>query len=645
MWPISLVSILFLAGLYPLSSTEEASKTNAPSFVVDYAKDQFLLDGEPFRYISGSIHYFRVPPSYWKDRLYRIRALGFNAIQYYIPWNFHEIYEGKFDFSGWRNFTEFSLTAQDLGLYTILRIGPYTCGEWENGGFPYWLLNKEGNKPRTSEKGFMKAVEKFFKVLLPVIKPLLRRNGGPVLMLQIENEYGSTAFCDRTYTAWLRDYVRGHLGNDTVIYTTDGGAESYLKCGAVPDTYPTVDFGPTSDENIKAAFEAQRKYMPNGRGPIANSEFYPGWFVLWGAKSAHVPTVDAIMKSAKYMYSLGASFNFYMIHGGTNFAFWNGASTNAPDITSYDYFAPISEAGDVNEKYLAIRTWIKSLPNWKNKPFDVPANNKKTAYGNVEMRPLNILSAKNDACVKSVHPIPFEHLHQPFGFVLYYKKLERCGNTLKISLLKDFGYVFLNMRHVGTLIHSFYGKSQQSVELKGCKPHDTLAILVENTARLTSGTENDTKGILSEVHLDGEVLKGWRQCKLALPITLSRINYADSQRAGEPGFYIGSFMAKEATDTFLNTTGWGKGVAMLNGNNLGRYWPLQGPQHTLYVPAEFVRAGQNTLTLMELEGVKTCQKNVCNTSFIDQPVFIWEQIYNHGDFFNGRRRQKGFNKK
>ncbi|VDK63353.1 unnamed protein product, partial [Cylicostephanus goldi] len=236
----------------------------------------------------------------------------------------------RFDFSGWRNFSEFSLIAQDLGLYTILRIGPYTCGEWENGGFPYWLLNKEGNKPRTSEKGFMKAVEKFYMALLPVIKPLLRKNGGPVLMLQIENEYGSTSFCDRTYTTWLRDYVRGYLGNDTVIYTTDGGSEDYLKCGAVPDTYPTVDFGPTSEENIKAAFDAQRKYMPNGRGPIANSEFYPGWFVLWGQKSANVPTVDDIMKSAKYMYSLGASFNFYMIHGGTNFAFWNGASTNAP---------------------------------------------------------------------------------------------------------------------------------------------------------------------------------------------------------------------------------------------------------------------------------------------------------------------------
>ncbi|KHJ96008.1 beta-galactosidase domain protein [Oesophagostomum dentatum] len=370
-----------LLSLAPESwSKKETTCKHCSSFVVDYPNDRFLLDGKPFRYISGSIHYFRVHPKYWKDRLYRIRALGFNAIQYYIPWNFHEVYEGQFDFSGWRNFSEFSLIAKELGLYTLLRIGPYTCGEWENGGFPWWLLNKEDCHPRTSSKGYLKEVEQFYNVLLPVIKPLLRQNGGPVLMLQIENEYGSTSFCDRVYTNWLRDIVRRHLGNDTVIYTTDGGSEAYLKCGAVPGTYPTVDFGPTSDENIKKAFEDQRKFMPGGRGPIANSEFYPGWFVLWGAKTAHEPSADAIVKSAKYMYSLGASFNFYMIHGGTNFAFWNGASSDAPDITSYDYFAPISEAGDVNEKYLAIRKWIKSIPDWKNKPYDVPANNKSAEF-------------------------------------------------------------------------------------------------------------------------------------------------------------------------------------------------------------------------------------------------------------------------
>ncbi|RCN33602.1 glycosyl hydrolase family 35 [Ancylostoma caninum] len=574
-------------------------------------------------------------------RLYRIRALGFNAIQYYIPWNFHEIFEGEYDFSGWRNFSEFSYIAHDLGLYTLLRIGPYSCGEWENGGFPWWLLNKENCQTRTSQKGFLDAVEKWFTVLLEMIRPLMRQNGGPVLMLQIENEYGSSAFCDRVYTYWLRDFVRSRLGNDTVIYTTDGGSAEYLKCGFVPGTFPTVDFGPTSDENIKAAFEDQRKYMPGGHGPLVNSEFYPGWFVLWGEKSARIPSTDSIMKSAKYMYSLGASFNFYMIHGGTNFAFWNGATTAAPVITSYDYFAPISEAGDVTDKYLAIRAWIKSLPDWKNKPYDVPANNKKTAYGNVTMVLVNGFGDQaNDMCEDSEDPMSFEKLEQPFGF-----KLETCGKTLDIKQLKDFGYVILNGTHTGTFMNSYYGKAKRSVDLERCNPGDILAILVENTARLTSGTENDRKGILSEVRLDNQVLKGWTQCKMLFPNEdINKMNWSGEQPPlGKLGLYIGYFYVKEATDTFLNTTGWGKGIAILNGNNLGRYWPTEGPQHTLYVPAAYVRRGNNVLIMLELEGTNTCQQTSCSVSFVDQPVFVWKKITTVGDFFSGgrgRRRSK-----
>ncbi|RCN33490.1 glycosyl hydrolase family 35, partial [Ancylostoma caninum] len=564
------------------------------------------LDGEPFRYISGSIHYFRVHPSDWKDRLYRIRALGFNAIQYYIPWNFHEIFEGEYDFSGWRNFSEFSYIAHDLGLYTLLRIGPYSCGEWENGGFPWWLLNKENCQTRTSQKGFLDAVEKWFTVLLEVIRPLMRQNGGPVLMLQIENEYGSSAFCDRVYTYWLRDFVRSRLGNDTVIYTTDGGSAEYLKCGFVPGTFPTVDFG---------------------HGPLVNSEFYPGWFVLWGEKSARIPSTDSIMKSAKYMYSLGASFNFYMIHGGTNFAFWNGAATAAPVITSYDYFAPISEAGDVTDK--------------------------KTAYGNVTMVLINGFGDQaTDMCEDSEDPMSFEKLEQPFGFVIYIKvlnfyslKLETCGKTLDIKQLKDFGYVILNGNHTGTFMNSYYGKAKRSVDLERCNPGDMLSILVENTARLTSGIENDRKGILSEVRLDNQVLKGWTQCKMLFPNEdISKKNWSEEQQPlGKLGLYIGYFYVKEATDTFLNTTGWGKGIAILNGNNLGRYWPTEGPQHTLYVPAAYVRRGSNVLIMLELEGTSTCQQTSCSVSFVDQPIFVWKKITTVGDFFSGgrgRRRSK-----
>ncbi|KAK6759061.1 hypothetical protein RB195_016339 [Necator americanus] len=591
-------------------------------------------------------------------KLLRIRALGLNAIQYYIPWNFHEVIEGKYDFSGWRNFSEFSLIGYDLGLYTLLRIGPYACGEWENGGFPWWLLNKKNCQPRTSEKGFLNAVKKWFSVLIPVIKPLMRENGGPVLMLQIENEYGSCSYCDRVYTKWLRDFVRSYLGNNIVIYTTDGGSKSYLKCGVVPDTLPTVDFGPTSDENVKAAFEAQRKYLPNGHGPLVNSEFYPGWFVLWGQKSARIPSAEAIVNSAKYMYGLGASINFYMIHGGTNFGFWNGATVKAPVITSYDYFAPISEDGDINEKYLAIRTWIKSIPDWTNKPFDVPENNPKTSYGDVEMFPLqNLFNSPDDICETSQDPKSFEQLGQPFGFVSYSKRIDECGKTLGIKQLKDFGYVLINTNYTGTLMNSYYDKAIRSVNLEHCRVGDILSILVENTGRLTSGTADDRKGILSEVTLDDKILKGWKQCKILFPnadevklreqekplddifLLNTSILYEMAQiivfqrLLGRIGLYFGSFNADVATDTFLNTKGWGKGIAILNDNNLGRYWASEGPQYTLYIPAAFVRVGINSLMLLELEGTTTCGQESCRVSLVDHPVFVFDEITTHGDFF------------
>ncbi|KAJ1352677.1 hypothetical protein KIN20_009078 [Parelaphostrongylus tenuis] len=579
------VLIIFYLNVLSQAISKIGRLNASPSFSIDYQNNQFLLDGEPFRYISGSIHYFRIHQSQWKDRLHRVRALGFNAIQYYIPWNFHEIFEGDYNFAGGRNFSNFSLIAHELGMYSL---APYSCGEWENGGLPWWLLNKNISSMRTSDKRFKNAVQTWFSVLLPLIKPLLRKNNGPVLMVQIENEYGSYDKCDRNYTAWLRDLTREFLGDDTVIYTTDGSGEQYLKCGTVPDTLATVDFGPTSETAINASFTAQKKFLPKGHGPLVNSEFYPGWFLLWGQKSITVPSTATIMRSAQYMYSLGANMNFYMIHGGTNYGFWNGAETNAPCITSYDYFSPISEAGDITEKYIAIRSWIKGIPGWKTRPLDVPRNNTKKAFGVVNLQPISDLSQQiNGNCIFSETPMSFEQIGQPFGFVLYTRKMETCGKRLQVKQLKDFGYVYLQQKHLGTLIHSYYDKTKNYVDLEGCVPGDRLIILVENQGRQTTETINDPKGIISDVEMDEMVLNGWTQCKVNIAIDYMDFTSSNVQVAGNHGVYRGFFNVDVPTDTFFVYNRMGKGVAIVNGKNLGRYWASEGPQYTLYVPSVF----------------------------------------------------------
>ncbi|KAL6743351.1 hypothetical protein Aduo_016397 [Ancylostoma duodenale] len=618
--------LLFVLSAIPCRVWSKAESFGTESsFAVDYPNDQFLLDGQPFRYISGSIHYFRIHPSQWKDRLERVRALGFNAIQYYIPWNFHEVYEGEYDFSDWRNFTEFSRIAYDLGMYTLIRVGPFICGEWENGGLPWWLLKKNISKMRTSERRFKEEVAKWYSVLLPIVKPMLRQKNGPVLMVQFENEYGSYHACDRGYTTWLRDLFKSYLGDNAVLYTTDGGSTSFLKCGAVPNTLTTVDFGPSSEKNINSSFAAQKKYLPNGHGPLVNTEYYSGWLVVWGQKSATLPSPDKVVSSAKYMYNLGANINFYMIHGGTNFGFWNGGETYAPCLTSYDYFAPISEAGDVTPKYLGIRSWIKSIPGWKTQPLDVPENNPKRAFGNVQMLPVDDLARppKRQNCVSSTSPLSFEQINQPFGFVLYIRKMDLCGKSLKVKQLKDFGYVYMNKKHLGTFIHSYHGKSKRSIDLDGCSAGDVLTIFVENQGREVYKTINDYKGILSDVELDKNVLHGWTQCKLDITNDYADISSSNAQGAGKYGVYHGIFNVDVPTDTFINTTGWGKGVAVINGNNIGRYWASEGPQMTLYVPAAFLQPGENFLLVLELEGTTNCSESTCSLSLVDRPIYVW----------------------
>ncbi|CAD6193715.1 unnamed protein product [Caenorhabditis auriculariae] len=613
-----------------------------PSFRIDSENRQFLLDGKPFRYISGSIHYFRIPLTMWNDRLKKVRALGFNAIQFYIPWNLHEFQEGKFDFKGRAgelDFLHFVDLARQNGLWTLLRLGPYICGEWENGGLPYWLLRKGVQKQRSSDQIFKQSVANWFEALLQRVKPALRKNGGPILMLQIENEYGSYDACDRSYTTWLRDFVKERVGDDVVLYTTDGSAEDYLKCGAVPGVLPTVDFGTTSNNsNIDKYFEVQRKYAPYA--PLVNSEFYPGWLLLWGAKSESLPTAKEIVFNAQYMYDIGANINFYMIHGGTNFGFWNGAEVQAPCLTSYDYGAPISEAGDVTPKYLEIRKWIKSLPDWPNKPLDVPENTPKAKYGRFELKKAKGVAGFADpSCVSSKIPLTHEEINQPLGYVIYRTKIEKCGE-LFIPKFADFAYVFVEEEYVGTLYRHYYEKNSTNITLTGCRPGmSALSIMVENQGRQTYETINDHKGILSEVFIDGQIKRDWTQCRVDLA-PQNFYKYFQVLRDPSPnppgdlktriGTFVGELVVSgKPRDTWIDTRGWGKGVVIVNSHNIGRYWATEGPQMTLYVPAEFLKYGPNLVVFVEVQGAhEACETGLCFSQSLDAPIFSFNSTLN-----------------
>uniref|UniRef100_A0A183BI37 Cystathionine gamma-lyase n=1 Tax=Globodera pallida TaxID=36090 RepID=A0A183BI37_GLOPA len=364
--------------------------------LINQQNKKTLRDGQPFRYISGEMHYFRIHPSLWQDRLWRYRAAGLNAVQLYIPWNFHEPTPAKFNFADDRNVSKFIRMAQKNELNVLIRLGPYICAEFEFGGLPWWLIKYQADIVlRSSNQLYLHFLRRWYDALLPMLKPLLYKNGGPILMLQIENEYGSVA-CDHKYMRWLRDLTREKLGDDVVLYTTDGPSDGMLRCGPIEHTLTTVDFGvPSSniERNIEAYFALQQKYSAGGGGgPRVNSEFYTVWFSMWGDKSMVHQQTGPVIESMDVMWRMNASFSILMFHGGTSFGFWSGKETSGPVgwrisnlkidkksqkiVTSYDFGAPIGEEGAITPLYQAIRDWIGRRPaaEWPSRPMALPAN-------------------------------------------------------------------------------------------------------------------------------------------------------------------------------------------------------------------------------------------------------------------------------
>ena len=632
------------------SALEVTSVEKNRTFTIDYERDTFLMGGKPFRYMSGSIHYFRVPRKLWRDRLTKIRAAGFNAIQFVIQWNLHEPEPGRYDFSGRFDVEAFVKLAGELGLFVILRPGPYICAERNGGGLPYWLYRDHpGIKLRTKDPNYLKAVERWWRVLLPKMRPLLYVNGGNIIMSQLENEYGSfglqTGYCDVEYMVRLRDLSQELLGEEVILYTTDGNGIDYLRCGSVAGAYATVDFGPGT--NVTEAFRIQRLFEP--RGPLINSEYYPGWLDYWGQPHSKVNVAGAV-KTLTELLEAGANVNVYMAHGGTSFAFENGAN-NPPfsvEPTSYDYDALITEDGRLTQKYEEFKKVI-------GKHFSLPTispitDTKAASYGMVSLSYVSSFFDSKDMILKfkknSTQPLTFEQLSQEGGFVLYETTIARLHpdpSVLKVSTLHDRANVYVNREPVG--IMSRAGDILQMPLT--VKVGDVLQILVENQGRIGYGPfAKDFKGIVGHVSFGGQNLTGWSMYGMPLDKPKLLEKYATEtlkgqtddpdirlalfkslyESRGQGSFWHGTFnvpcqgKGSVPRDTFLLTTGWSKGVAIINGVNLGRYWPLMGPQETLYVPSVYLRCGnKNSITLFEQEKPACPGKVKCSIAFVAKP--------------------------
>jgi beta-galactosidase len=556
---------------------------------------EFMLDGNPFQIISGEMHPSRIPSDYWRHRIQMAKAMGCNTISVYIMWNYHELQEGVFDFeSRNRNLSEFFNIIQEEDLWLIIRPGPYVCAEWELGGIPPYLLRIPDIKLRCMDPRYMTAAERYISKLAEVIKPYLVTNGGPALMLQIENEYGSFGN-DRNYLSRLKDVWVAN-GIDVPFFTGDGPTTYMLEAGSLPGCAVGLDSG-----SQPSHFELAEKMNPGV--PVFSSETYPGWLTHWGEEWAR-PDTTGLLTEIKYLMDNKKSFNLYVIHGGTNFGYTAGANSGGkgyePDVTSYDYDAPINEQGQATPKYMALRRFLGSyLPKGKKLP---PVPEAIPAY-DVPSIGLTTFSSVWDNLpkpVNSVQPKPFEAYNQDYGFILYTTELiGHKKGKLTVTDLHDYATIFLNGEFIGTLDRREGVNSIDIPESKVMNP--VLEILVEGMGRINFAQHLiDRKGITDRVTLNGMTLMNWKVYNLPMDDKFIYDLRSSSRTPGKRGiFFKGNFFLGSAGDTFLDLSNFKKGIAWVNGHNLGRYWNI-GPQKRLYCPASFLRQGTNEMIVFDL---------------------------------------------
>ncbi len=592
--------VLLLGLLQPIvRASPELDATAAHRFEI--GADAFLLDGKPFQIRCGELHAPRVPAAYWRHRLRLIKAMGLNTVCAYLFWNLQEPRPGAFNWSGQADAAAFCRAAQAEGLWVILRPGPYACAEWEMGGLPWWLLRHDDIQLRTRDPRFLDAARHYLKEVGRVLAPLQITRGGPILMVQVENEYGFYGR-DAAYMGELRQALLD-AGFDVPLFACN--PKEHLRDGYRDDLFPVVNFG----SDPPAAFQALREILP--RGPLMCGEFYPGWFDTWGAPH-HTGNTERYLADLRYMLEAGASFSIYMAHGGTTFGFYSGADRPfKPDTSSYDYDAPISEAGWVTPKFEQTRALLAGhLQPGETLP-DPPARNPVIPIAPVTATHVARVFANLPPPLADEQPRTMEHYDQGFGCILYRTQLPAGpAATLEAAAIHDVGQVFLDGKRVG-----FTDRRNRNyrVQLPARLRAATLDILVEAMGRVNFGVEvHDRKGIHGPVTLtrpgaEAQELRGWQIFRLPLDAgMLAGLRFEEESREPAvaplaPAFWRATVTIDQPGDCFLDMRPWGKGMAWVNGHNLGRYWNI-GPQQTMYVPGPWLHAGDNEVVILDLLG-------------------------------------------
>ena len=581
----------------------------------------FLLDGKPFVVKAAELHYARIPREYWDHRIKMCKALGMNAICAYVFWNYHEPQPGVWDFSGNHDLAAFMELCKKNGMWVIVRPGPYVCAEWEMGGLPWWLLKDRSIKLRTLDEKFMKPAIAFENKVAEVLAPYRLENGGNIIMVQVENEYGSYAK-DKPYVSAMRDALRAAGWDKTTLFQCDWS--SNFTDNALDDLVWTMNFG--TGANVLDQFKKLGELRPNA--PRMCSEYWSGWFDGWGRAHETRPATDMV-KGISTMLDNGISFSLYMTHGGTSFGWWAGANNTgfAPDCTSYDYDAPIDEQGAATEKYYQLRELLQKHSDVKLPAVPKPLPIISIPEVKFEEMALLFRAGNMPQAIKSHDALPVEQYNQGYGNVLYTTTLPalKAGAYLRISDMCDYAIVTIDGNKVGELYRG--NGYETTLQIKNeVKAGAQLEIFIEVMGRINySKLIHDPKGITDKVEVfttDGKNdltynLKDWNVYLYPYDLDYNDMSYIPTAIGDQPAYYRATFNLKKTGDTYLDMRTWGKGLVWVNGHCIGRFWEV-GPQQTLYLPGCWLKKGKNEIVVLDVTGPTQAKVEGLTKPIIDQ---------------------------